>query len=109
MKILLSIFVLLFSSSVFAENYYCSYLYDGESDIIEFNRIDNSNFNVGVILDENNNFIYIGSNVQGFGHEGYRISIIDKNTKKFRMMVLYNPEDDGEQSAIIEGYCVLKN
>ena len=109
MRVLLIIFVFICSPSVFAENYYCSYSHDGESDIVELIRIDNNNFNVGGILYENNNFIYIGGTAVGFGQECFRISIIDKNTKKFRMTVLYNPEDNGKQSAIIEGYCLLKN
>ena len=109
MKILLTFFVLLFSSSVVAESYYCSYLFNNESQLTEFKRLDNNSFNRGEILAENDKLIYIGHTVEGYDHKGYRILIIDKKIKKFRMIALHNPEYEKERSAIVQGDCKVSN
>tara|TARA_Y100000768_G_scaffold328087_1_gene265923 strand:+ start:139 stop:423 length:285 start_codon:yes stop_codon:yes gene_type:complete len=94
---------------VVAESYYCSYLFNNESKLTEFKRLDNNSFNKGEILDENDTLIYLGGTVEGYDHKGYRISIIDKKIKKFRMKVLHNPEYEKKESDIIEGDCKVSN
>ena len=108
-KILLTFLFLFFSSPVVAESYYCSYLFNNESKLTEFKRLDNNSFNRGEILEENDKLIYIGGTVKGYDHKGYRILIIDKKIKKFRMIALHNPEYEKKRSAIVEGDCRVSN
>ena len=44
MKILLTLFVLLFSSSVVAEKYICSYLFDGEEFSVKLEKISDYSY-----------------------------------------------------------------
>lgn len=63
----------------------------------------------GDIIKEINNHLYIGSAVKIGENGGYRLTILDKETLKFREMVLHNPKNKVERSAIIEGNCFKAN
>ena len=119
MKILLSLFVLFFSSSVFAENYACQYDYYGESRPVLLKRISSNGYehfetcsihfekcgNGSLeILEESVNMLYLGTRLI---NEGYQMTIIDKQNLMFRTINLYQPTDTEEISALVEGSCVI--
>ena len=114
MKTLLTLFVLLFSSSVVAETWSCTYEWNNEMlqktlvrkndsfyDVYEFNGdVDISNSG-DIIIKENSNFIHLYNNIDGF--DTAYLTILDKSKKVFVMVGLeYNNSTD-----IIEGNCII--
>ena len=57
------------------------------------------------IIKEINNHLYFGLPVVSGENSGYRLSILDKETLKFREMVLHDPNNKVERSAVIQGNC----
>lgn len=113
MKTLFTLFVLLFSSSVVAEKYNCAYNWNEEIKNNSFERKGEiflkHNGVTEDILYEDDKFLYLG---QLMKHEtksfqGVRITIIDKEMKAFRMIVLHDPQYDLESSDIINGKCLV--
>ena len=109
MKILLTLFVLLFSSSVVAEKYNCTYTFDNkvENFIIErqdnyFLRIDyEETYKIGDVVYEDENLINLYSSPDNFTDDTAYLFIIDKKQKGFTMVGLeYKNSTD-----IIEGVC----
>ena len=61
------------------------------------------------IIKEINNHLYFGLPVARGENSGYRLTILDKETLKFREMVLHDPKNKIESSAIIQGNCYKVN
>ena len=59
----------------------------------------------GNVIQEINNHLYFGLPVKLGEKSGYRLTILDKETLKFREMVLHDPKIEDESSAIIQGVC----
>ena len=86
MKILLTLFVLLFSSSVFAEKYNCTYTFDNkvENFIIErqdnyFLRLDYEKiYKIGDVVYEDENLINLYSSPDNYSDDTAYLFIIDK-------------------------------
>ena len=119
MKILVTLFILLFSPLVFAENYACQYDHNGESEPVLLKRIsidgyeyfgicsihfENCGNGIFDILEEAEKILYLGGRLNS---EGYQITIIDKKNLMFRTVNLYQPTDTAVISAVVEGNCIL--
>jgi hypothetical protein len=61
------------------------------------------------IIQEINNHLYFGQTVILGETSGYRLHILDKETLKFREMVLHDPKIEVESSAVIQGVCFKVN
>ena len=113
MKKLFVIFILFFSSSAFAEKYNCSYSWNEEIRNNSFERKGEiflkHNAITEDILYENDKFLYLGTLIhhKTKSFEGIRITIIDKEMKGFRMIVLHDPQYEKESSDIINGKCLV--
>ena len=61
-----------------------------------------------IYIKEFRNHLYFGQNTIKDGREdrrGFRLSILDKETLKFRIVVIYNPKIEKNTSGIVEGTC----
>ena len=118
MKFIFTIFtILIFSLSVSAESYSCSYDFNGENRPVLLKRnyingievfdrcsihFDNCGGGSYDILEETNDIVYLGFPLE---KGGFQIAIIDKNNLMFRIMSMYDPINEKQRSALIEGMC----
>ena len=61
------------------------------------------------IIQDINNHLYFGAVVVSGKDNGYRLTILNKETLQFREMVLHDPKVEFQTSAIIEGSCYKIN
>jgi len=119
MKIFIIIFIFLLPFTVLAENYSCSYDYYGELRPVSLKRnlsyeteffercdmfFEDCSGGVYYILEETVSTIYLGNTlIDG----GYQLTIVDKENLMFRTVNLYDPVEEIELSAVIQGRCLL--
>ena len=114
-----TILILIFSLRVNAESYSCSYDFNGENRPVLLKRnfingievfdrcsihFDNCGGGSYDILEETYDIIYLGFPLK-IG--GFQIAIIDKENRMFRIMSIYDPINEKQRSALIEGMCTI--
>ena len=112
------LFTLLICNKLIANELSCSYKWQDE--ILHFfleikkDKVTSksSTYDIvvdGDIIEEINNHLYFGLPVVSDENSGYRLTILDKETLKFREMVLHDPNNEVERSAVIQGNCYKVN
>ena len=118
MKILLTLFFLLFSSSVVAEKYICSYLFDGEEFSVKLEKISDYSYSFKMhyeteeyILGETEKLLILGApqlvddlNLNIEDVSVFRVIFLDKIDKTFTMTNVIEPSLSQHYSNGIWGY-----
>ena len=114
MKIFLTIFILLSSSSVFAEAYVCTYNVGNITTPVilerngEYFTVEGTSKSSSKIVFEDTNFIILGDEGKWSGYFGWRSIIINKKDKSFSLQILFDPEV-GKKNTYGMSNCIYTN
>ena len=114
-KVIFSIlFFLLICNKLMANELSCSYKWNEETRHffweIKGNKVTSRSTTHQKIVEEDiikgeDNHLYFGQTVHKGDETGFRLSILDLETLKFRVVALYDPRVEKKSTNIIEGFC----
>lgn len=114
-KIILSVTAAMLTSASRAETYQCAYLYEDQPYSNTWKRISNTTFserslggNQKVdVLFEDATYLSLGA-LKFYGDfVAYNVSLINKVDLNFRSTAIVDPSEKANESAIVEGTCLL--
>ena len=119
MRILSLLFIIIFSTSVFAETYICDYEELNKVKKFSLDRVTHSHFKkcldnicekigLSIIHVDNNNLLFGDIFLNERSIKYFRIYFIDKEKNLFKDLKIYLP-DSNLENEVIEGNCHSKN